>query len=138
MVEKSALSLDQSEISVGAERLHQALHRAESEFFGKSRISYSCGLAVKLKQLDALAFAQLDIGIVQKRSKIVFRQTRAHPLEINQIRLTIAQNDVLRLKIAMHQDAWKTGQTRCNFGKSREFGQPLEFLRCQAKVPAKA
>ena len=53
---------------------------------------------------------KIDIGIVKQRRQIVFRQTGAHSLEINQICLAIPDDDVLRLKIPMHEHARESGQ----------------------------
>ena len=62
-------------------------------------------LTIVRDQLRALRFRQIDIRIVKQRSEIIFRQTGPHSLKIDQISQAIAHNNVLRLKIAMHQDS---------------------------------
>src|ERR1043165_3693637 len=99
MLEERLVVFDQSKKSVCAQSLHQSLHRAEPQCLEEIMIRFAA--AIVLQQFVPLALGKVDIGIVEERSEIVLGESRSHSLEINQISLTIAHDDVLRLKITM-------------------------------------
>src|SRR5213075_335488 len=109
MIEKCLVSFHQSEKSVGAERLHESLNTAEPENFSEiRRNTIRCGGAFRFvmnEQLFAFGPRDRDVGIEEKRRQIVFGKARPHALEIDQVRLAVADDNILRLKIAMNQDA---------------------------------
>src|SRR4051812_34629296 len=108
MFEKCLIAFDQAEESVSAERLHQPLDSAEPEGFTKIRRNLMTGRGpfgfVILKQFFAFGAGEADVRIEEKRREVVFRQARSHPLEIDQVSLAVANDDVLRLKISMNQN----------------------------------
>src|SRR4051794_765670 len=109
IIEKSLVALNKAEEAVGSEGLHQALHRTQLEEAIERRIGneiiFTLSRAIIFGQFASLVRSQLDVRIVQERRQIILRQPRPHPLEVDQMGLAISNNDVLRLKIPMHQDA---------------------------------
>src|SRR5213075_2502325 len=103
------VSLDQAEKSVSTQRLHQALHGAEPQLEIEIAIDrdtvFELTAAIVCRQLCAFAFRKIDIGIIKQRREIVFGKTGSHSLEIDQVRLTMSDDDVLRLKIAVYQNS---------------------------------
>src|SRR5712692_8260829 len=99
MFEKLLVTFDQAEKAIGAQSLHQALHRAKS----KGEVEFTVNvdpisnllLAIIIHQFLALFSSKIYIWIIDQRGKIVLRKTGPHPLEIDQIGLAIAQEDVL-------------------------------------------
>ena len=98
----------QAKKTVGAQCLHQSLHRAELENFAERARPLPTALIVMRQQFLALGRAEARVGIEQKRREIILRQPRAHPLEVDEISLAIAHDDVLRLEIAMDQHRRKS------------------------------
>src|SRR5262249_41736888 len=100
-------TLDQAEKSVSTQRLHQALHGAEAQFEIEIAVHrkpvIELAPAIVCGQLCAFAFRKMDIGIIQQRPEVVFGKTGAHSLKIDQVRLAVSDDDVLRFKIAVQQ-----------------------------------
>ena len=65
MVEEGAIFL-LAEVGVGAERLHQALDRAELEFLAQGWVAEPGGLAVEIEEFGSLGLRQADVGIVEE------------------------------------------------------------------------
>jgi hypothetical protein len=59
------------------------------------------------QQFGAFNLTELDVGIVKQRSQVVVREAGAHSLEIDQVSLAIAQQNILRLEITMYQNPWQ-------------------------------
>src|SRR5688572_11134837 len=79
---------------------------------------------------------EADVGIEKQGSEIVFSEPRAHSLEIDQVGLAVADDDVLRLEIAVDEDARALREL---VGDLSERGQRRQFrkeLRLQAENAA--
>src|SRR5262249_12457010 len=111
--------------------LHQALHSAETQFEIEVAVDrnavFELTAAIVCSQLCAFAFREIDIGIKNQRREIVFGKTGAHSLKVDQVRLTVPDDDILRLKIAMHQDSRERCQAICYFMQCRQGCQLREL-----------
>ena len=69
MLQKTLVSFDQSQKSIGAEGLHEALHRAKAQLVVELAVYYDSvfdlHLAIIGDQIRALRFIKIDIGIVE-------------------------------------------------------------------------
>jgi len=87
MFQKVLMAFYKTEKTVSAKRLHEALHRTQSQNVVKLAVNYPalCHLffPVVANQFVSLRFGKIDIRIKEQRRQIVFRQTRAHALEID-------------------------------------------------------
>src|SRR5262249_19006136 len=82
---------------------------------------------IVVDQFGAFAFGKIYIRIIKERRDIVFGEARAHTLEIDQVRLTVSDNDVLGLKIAVYQDSREGCQAIRDFLQGRQ-GRQLREL----------
>ena len=57
-----------------------------------------------MEQLDRSVHSDFVECLEEKRREVVFGQARSHSLEIDQVGLAIANDDVLRLKISMNEE----------------------------------
>src|SRR5438132_13440807 len=109
MFQEMFVAFDEAEEAVGAEGLHQTLHGAETQL--EIEIAVDCDAvfdltaAIVCRQLCAFAFGKIDIRIIKQRREIVFGKAGSHSLKIDQVRLTVSDDDVLRLKVAVHQNS---------------------------------
>ena len=141
MFEKLLVTFDQAEKSISAESLHQPLHRAKS----KGEVEFTVYvdpisnllLAIISDQFVALFARKIDIWIIEQRCEIVLRKTGPHSLKIDQIGLAVAQEDVLRLKIAMHQNSRQTRETFRDFAQDRQRGEGSELYVVDLEMAAK-
>src|SRR5438477_9417106 len=140
MFEKLLVTFDQAEKSVGAESLHQSLHRAKA----KGEVEFTVNvdpvsnllLAIIRNQFVPLFARKIHIGIIKQRSEIVLGKTGPHSLKIDQIGLAIAQEDVLRLKIAMHQNSRQIGETFRNLAQDGQCGERRELNAVNLEMAA--
>src|SRR5438105_2024258 len=91
-----------------------------------------------LEQLVALGCAKIDIRIEEQRGEIVMRKSRTHSLKIDQVSLTVPDQNVLRLKIAMDQDARQTRQLLGDFVKRRTRAYLLDLRQLNFEITAEA
>ncbi len=56
-----------------------------------------------IEQLLAQLRRQIGLGIIQKRGDVVLQRALAPALVVEEVRLTVAQHDVARLKIAIEK-----------------------------------
>src|SRR6266567_5470501 len=109
MLKKMFMAFRESQKAVRSERLHQTLHRAKPQLGLEAAVKrhsvLDLLLAIVRNQLGTLRFGKSDIRIVDQRSEIILRKAGPQNLEIDKISLCVSDNDVLRLKIAVHQDA---------------------------------
>src|ERR1043166_6669299 len=142
MTQKTLVAPHQSEETVCAERLHQALYGAKEQLRGELTIDRNpvthLELAIILNQLSALVFAQIDIGIIEQRRQIVFGQAGTHSLEIDQVSLAVANDDVLRLKIAMDQHARESRQRFGDFAQRWQCGERGQLCLVDLEIAAEA
>src|SRR5437870_8186163 len=136
MLQEMVVAFDEAEKTVGAEGLHQALHRAEAERFAE--VIADAPAAVVSEQFFALGLAKIDIWIVQQRSEIILRQTGSHSLEIDQVRLAVAHNDVLRLEIAMDQKARQLAEPVRDFIQRGQRAEPRHRFIVDLEIAAEA
>ena len=97
----------EGEVSVGAERLHQSLARAPREnVVGgfEAGVTLAQG-PVKSPQMLALVRAEEGVRVEKERGHIVFGTTRPQPLVIDEKGLAVANDHVLRLKIAVDEES---------------------------------
>src|SRR5262252_8733127 len=103
------VALNQPKEAVSPQRLHEALHRTKPQLEIEVAVDrdsvFTLASAIICDQLGALRFCKFDIRIVEQGPEIVFRQSRSHTLKIDQISLPVLDDDVLRLKIAVHQNS---------------------------------
>src|SRR4029453_3930590 len=96
----------EAEKTVGPERLHQALHRAQAQPGIEVAVNrnplFDLLLAIGGDQLCALRFHKIPIWMVEQIREVIFSQAWSHPLKIDQMSPPVSHDDVLRLKIAMH------------------------------------
>src|SRR5688500_12597219 len=85
-----------------------------------------------------LAFraGEADVGIEEQGGKVVFGQAGAHPLEIDQVGLAIANDDVLRLEIAVDKDARTLRELLGDLIESGQRRQLGKLFRLQAENAA--
>src|SRR4029077_1768121 len=103
---KMLVPFHESEKTVSTKRLHQALHRTQSqdviELAANNPAIFGLSFPVVTNQFSSLGAGKIHIWIKKQRRQIVFRQARAHALKIDQVSQAVAHDDVLRLKIAVH------------------------------------
>src|SRR4051812_9682323 len=108
MIEERLVTFDQAEKNIGAERLHETLNAAEAGNHSEIVVDgMACGapfLLVITEELFAFSARKHDVGIEEQRREIVFGEAGTHALEIDQVGLAIADDDVLGLKISVDQD----------------------------------
>src|SRR4029077_19921192 len=94
--------------------------------------------AIVCGQLCAFVFRKIDIRVIKERREIVFGKTGSHSLEIDKVRLTVSDDDVLRLKIAVHQNSRERCQAICDFLHRRQGRQLREpfFLDFEKEAEA--
>ena len=119
VLEEMFVPFDEAEEAVGAECLHEALHSAQAKFEVELAVYHNSvfelPVAIVRRQLSAFGFGKIDIWIVEQRGEILFGQAGPHPLEIDQVRLAVTDDNVLRLKIAVHKNSWERCQALCDF-----------------------
>src|SRR5215472_6212164 len=108
---------NKTEKSVGAQCLHETLHRAKSERLLETSVRLFA--AIVFEQLLPLGIRQIYIWIVEQRGQIILRQPGTHSLKINQVRLAVPDQNVLRLKIAMDENTRPLRQILCDLVQSR-------------------
>src|ERR1044071_4723406 len=125
------VAFHETEKAISAKRLHEALHRTKPqvqiEVVVNSEPVFQLPSAIVCEQLGSLCFGKIDIRIVKQRSQIVFRQAGSHSLEIDEVGVPVLDDDVLGLKIAMHQNPWQTRKTFCDFAQSWKHCQLFAF-----------
>src|SRR5256885_3570297 len=108
MIEERFVAFDEPEESVGSQRLHEPLDSAATKdrarigrdgLAGRGALGFVIG-----EELVAFGARESDVRIKKQGGEIVLSQAGPHSLEIDQMRLAVANNDVLRLKIAMDQN----------------------------------
>src|SRR2546423_3163636 len=109
MREKRLVAFYESKETVSAEGLHQPLNSAKPEDsakIGRDRLASRGSLRFIVgQQFFALGARESHVGIEEERRQVVLSQSGPHSLEIDEVGLAVADNDVLGLKIAMNQDA---------------------------------
>jgi len=94
MFQKVLMAFHKTEKTVSAERLHEALHRTQSQDVVKFAVNYPaiCRLffPVVANQFVSLRLGKVNIGIKKQRGQIVLGQTGTHALEIDQISQAVA------------------------------------------------
>src|SRR5436190_4228619 len=114
MFEECPVAFDEPEESIGAQRLHQPLNSAEAKDRAKirrDRITGACALRFIIRQkLLAFRARECDVGIEEERGEIVLGEAGTHSLEIDEVRLAVANDDVLRLKVAVNENARPPGE----------------------------
>src|SRR5205085_6319664 len=90
------------------------------------------------QQLLTFLAREADIRIEKQRGQIVLRQTWAHSLEVDQVRLRVANDDVLRLEITMDHDARKIPKTLGDLLQARQRGKLRKFFLIHAKMTTEA
>jgi hypothetical protein len=113
------------------QRLHEALHCAKAQLQIEVAVNrdsiFELPAAIICYQLCAFRFCKIDIRIVEQRREIVMGKTGSHSLKINQMSLPVLDDNVLRLKITVHQNSWQTRKVFCYFAQSRKRGQLFAF-----------
>src|SRR6266481_3810976 len=131
----------EAEETVCAECLHEALHCAEPQFqveLGVDPDSVFELRAIVRSQLGAFCFRKIDIWIVEQGGKIVFGKAGSHSLEIDQVSLAVSDDDILRLKIAVHQNSRERRQALCGFLQCRQPGQRRQLCPVDLEVTTEA
>ena len=109
----------QSEKSVRSQRLHQSLHRAKIEHFGKVWLDGGagvlCAVEIMFQQVAAFRDRERDVRVVEERRQIILRQSRPHSLKIDETGAALLDDDILALEIAMHEAARRRGKARRDF-----------------------
>src|ERR1700722_19217229 len=106
-LQKMRFALVKTAKPVGSQSLQNAHINVRVEIMQKSfaldRDEVAESLDVKIKQLLAQLRGQIGLGIVQKGSNVILQRPFASALIIEKKRLTIAQHDVARLEIPVHE-----------------------------------
>ena len=114
VVEEMAAFPYESEETVGAEGLHEALHGAELEGVlevGWDLRAVRTGLcAVIGEEFVAFGVGEGDVGIEEDGGEVVLSEPVAHALEVDEAGVVVADDDVLGLEIAVDEEAGEGGE----------------------------
>ena len=142
MIEKIGSFLHQAEEAVGAQRLHEALHRAKiiysREIGGHHFASRAPFREIVFEQFVAFRRCEVDIRIVQQRGQIVLHEAGAQSLEIDEAGAPIIDHDILRLKVTMHEDPGTAVEELGDLGKPVHVAAGLDIFALELKDAAEA
>src|SRR5205814_7532380 len=142
VLEERLIAFDQRGKTVEAERLHQALNAAQTKDFAEVwRHGMAGGRTLSFvirQQLLTFRAREADVWIEKQRGQIVLRQAWPHSLEVDQVRLRVANDDVLRLEITMDHDARKISKTLRDLLQGRQRGKLRKFFLIHAKMTTEA
>src|SRR4030042_3599591 len=132
MFEKNFKPLLKAQKSIGPEGLHKALCRSFPEMIlegGPIQIPF-CQSVIKGQEFVLLTAGnihlfgvrlrvnlstslEMNIGIAEQRAKIVEGASEAHPLEVDEAGVSVADHPVLGLEIPVHETAHRPCKPIC-------------------------
>jgi hypothetical protein len=125
-----------AEVSVGPQSLHETLSGAEEEGLSKFGEGEMPEVGIILQQLFALRASEGDVGIVKQGGEIVFGETEAEALVIDEPGFVFVEKDVLTLEVAVDQAAGQAGETAAEFGKALFHGGAAFIWEIPVEVSA--